>query len=96
MAEIKKSSTSVSTTNQPGSHQNQEDVEIENLTFEQALAELEQIVADLESGRYNLAEVLNYYQRGQKLAQHCSKLLDNADLVVRQMTASNDKSIPEE
>lgn len=67
-------------------HLPQSDSAIENLSFEQALTELEQIVSDLESGHYTLEEILNRYQRGQKLAQHCAHLLEQADIIVKQIS----------
>ena len=61
------------------------------LTYEQALAELEAIVSTLESDQRPLEEALALFERGQALAQHCSGLLDKADLKVR--LVSGDKSL---
>jgi exodeoxyribonuclease VII small subunit len=47
------------------------------LTFEQALAELEALVARMEDGKLPLEESLAAYQRGAELIRHCeSKLAD--------------------
>ena len=47
------------------------------LTFEQALAELEALVARMEDGKLPLEESLAAYQRGAELIRHCeSKLTD--------------------
>ena len=61
------------------------------LMYEQALAELEAIVNTLESDQRPLEEALALFERGQALAQHCSGLLDKADLKVR--LVSGDKSL---
>jgi exodeoxyribonuclease VII small subunit len=59
------------------------------LTYEQAVAELESIVAALESAEHPLGEALALYQRGQMLAQHCTVLLDQVDLKVQQLVGEN-------
>jgi exodeoxyribonuclease VII small subunit len=53
------------------------------MTYEQALAELETIVSTLETDQRSLEEALALFERGQALAQHCTGLLDKADLKVR-------------
>jgi exodeoxyribonuclease VII small subunit len=52
----------------------------EDLTFEDALAELEEVVARLESGDLPLEETLALYERGQMLAARCEDALDAAEL----------------
>ena len=52
-------------------------------TFEAALAELEQVVADMESGKLPLEESLAAYQRGAELLQQCRSRLDEAQQQVR-------------
>ncbi len=58
---------------------------IETLTYEQAFAELETIVAALENEEQALDEALARFERGQALAKHCAALLDQAELKVRQL-----------
>lgn len=48
-------------------------------TFEQALARLEQIVAQLEDGRVDLAESLARYEEGVRLLRQCHTLLERAE-----------------
>jgi len=62
---------------------------IEELSYEQAFAELEAIVATLESEERTLDEALTNFERGQALAKHCAALLDNADLKVQQLSGEN-------
>lgn len=49
-----------------------------NLTFEQALARLESIVKELESGEAALEESLTLFEEGVRLSGVCSSLLKNA------------------
>lgn len=57
-----------------------------DLTYEQAVAELETIVAILESDQRALEETLSLFERGQALVRHCAKLLDQAELKVQQLS----------
>lgn len=52
-------------------------------TFEAALAELEQVVADMEGGKLPLEESLAAYQRGAELLRQCRSRLDDAQQQVR-------------
>ena len=49
------------------------------LKFEAALAQLEQIVQDMEGGRLPLEESLAAYRRGSELLQHCQQQLSDAE-----------------
>ena len=59
------------------------------LSFEDALAELEATVRQLEEGNLPLTEAIALYERGMGLAQQCSDLLDGAQLQVEQLTLVN-------
>lgn len=59
---------------------------LDQLSYEQALSELEEIVAALESEEHPLEEALTLYERGQALAHHCTALLDKAQLKVQQLS----------
>lgn len=56
------------------------------LSFEEALLELEQTVAQLESGNLTLEASLALFERGQHLAAYCGRLLDQAQLRVEMLT----------
>lgn len=58
---------------------------IESLSFEQALAELEQIVGKLESGQAPLDDSIRLYERGAALKGHCEKRLEAARLRVEKI-----------
>jgi exodeoxyribonuclease VII small subunit len=53
------------------------------LSFEAAVAELEQVVADMESGKLSLEDSLAAYQRGAELLNQCRARLDDAQQQVR-------------
>jgi exodeoxyribonuclease VII small subunit len=61
----------------------------ESLPYEQALAELERIVATLESEQRPLDEALALFERGQALARRCAGLLDQAELKVQQIAGED-------
>ncbi len=48
-------------------------------TFEGALAELEQLLARLESGALPLEQLLTQYQRGAELLKYCRERLEAVD-----------------
>ena len=58
---------------------------IENLTFEQAMAELEETVRQLEAGGLTLEESIQRFERGQALAARCNVHLDQAELEIKQL-----------
>ena len=58
---------------------------IENLTYEEAFAELEKIVAALETGERPLEESMTLFERGQALTKRCADLLDKAELKVKEL-----------
>lgn len=62
-----------------------EPADISAMTFEQALAELEQIVAKLESGQAPLDDSIKMYERGAALKAHCEARLEAARLKVEQI-----------
>ena len=62
-----------------------EPADIAALSFEQALAELEQIVARLESGQAPLEDSISMYERGAALKAHCETRLEAARLRVEKI-----------
>jgi len=58
---------------------------INELSFEQAYAELENLIAKLESGEHTLAESVDLYERGRQLTIRCQKLLDDAELRIKKI-----------
>ena len=62
-----------------------EPASIAEMTFETALAELEQIVARLESGQAPLEDSIRMYERGALLKAHCEARLAAARLRVEKI-----------
>lgn len=63
---------------------------LKEMTFEEALQELEAIVAQLEAGDLTLEASLTLFERGQTLAKRCQGQLDEASLRVEQLTADGE------
>ncbi len=61
----------------------------EEKTFESALAELEQIVKDLESGNIFLEDAINKYTNAMNLVKFCQDKLDNATKQVNKILTEN-------
>ncbi|WP_237213723.1 exodeoxyribonuclease VII small subunit [Falsiroseomonas oryziterrae] len=56
---------------------------VDTLSFEDALAELEAIVRDLEGGQGRLEQAVAQYERGAALRRHCERLLAEAEQKVQ-------------
>ena len=59
-------------------------------TFEEALAELEQILAEIEGGELGLEESLVKYERGNFLIHHCRGVLNTAEKQIELLSKSAD------
>ena len=57
----------------------------ESQTFEVAVAELEKIVAAIESGQIGLEESLAKYEQGMELVKKCRGILDRAEKRIEQL-----------
>ncbi len=64
-----------------------EDTPVERLSFEDALAELERVVSELEDGKVPLEASIELYQRGAALKGRCEALLRDAELKVSRIVA---------
>jgi exodeoxyribonuclease VII small subunit len=64
--------------------------DVKTMSFEVALAELEQIVGTLENGRAPLAESIAIYERGEALKSRCEFLLKTAEARIEKITLSRD------
>ena len=60
------------------------------LTFEEAIAQLEQIVDAMESGDVPLAELLAKFEDGNKLLKICEARLKDAEMKIEQLKKQND------
>ena len=69
---------------------------VEDLSYEEALAELEQIVSALESEQSQLDDAIRLFERGQALAARCGVLLEAAELKVKQVVGEEVTAFEEE
>lgn len=67
--------------------------DIAALSFEDALAELEKIVRQLEEGRGKLDEAIAAYERGAHLKLHCEAKLREAQAKVERIVLNADGSV---
>jgi exodeoxyribonuclease VII small subunit len=63
-------------------------------SFEEALTQIEQIVASLERGEPALSTALARYETGVKLLRHCYQLLDQAEHSVALLTGIDEQGNP--
>lgn len=62
--------------------------DLQNLSFEEALAELEKIVRELETGRTKLDDAINSYEKAILLKKLCEDRLKNAQLTIEKLEVS--------
>jgi len=62
---------------------------VDELTYEEALTELEAIVLTLEDEQNPLEESMKLFERGQALAARCSVLLEAAQLKVQKLAGES-------
>ncbi len=65
-------------------------------TFEEALAELEAILAEMEAGEVGLEQTLLKYERGQFLIQHCRTVLNVAEKQIEALSKGEDGELTRE
>lgn len=73
----------------PKSSSKKTETSVQELTYEEALAELEEIVAALEEEQNQLDDAIKLFERGQALAARCSVLLEAAELKVKQVAGDD-------
>jgi exodeoxyribonuclease VII small subunit len=72
--------------NRNGSMANNNSTDIQRLSFERAIEELETIVKRLEEGKVPLEESVAIYERGEALKRRCEELLKQAEARVEKIT----------
>lgn len=68
---------------------------IETMTFEGAIARLEEIVHTLEQGNAPLDDSLEMFEEGVALVKHCNGKLDTAQQKVTMLTTGSDGTVSE-
>ena len=72
---------------------NAQPADFANLSFEDALAELERIVRGLEGGQAKLEDAIGAYERGALLRRHCEAKLAEAEARVQAIVAAADGAL---
>ncbi|MBE7041572.1 MAG: exodeoxyribonuclease VII small subunit [Ruminococcaceae bacterium] len=67
----------------------------EKKKFEQIMAELTQVVEELEQGQPDLDRALSLFEQGVKLTKECQKILDQAEQKVTRLVQAEDGEIEE-
>lgn len=63
---------------------------VDQLSYEQALQELDEILSGLESETHGLDETMGMFERGKALLERCQALLDQAELKVRKLDRNDE------
>lgn len=71
-------------------------MENKNLSFEEAMENLEKIVAELEAGELPLDKSVENFKKGMELSSYCSKLLDDAEKTISILVEQRDGTMKEE
>ena len=69
--------------------------EFKDLTFEQALEQLEETVRAMEAGELSLNETTALFERGMRLANFCGDVLSKAELKITQIQTAYGESQPD-
>lgn len=65
----------------------------DELTFEEAQAQLESIVAAIEQGKIGLEESITQYEKGMKLLRRCRTILADAEAKIQQLQLAEDGTL---
>jgi exodeoxyribonuclease VII small subunit len=68
-------------------------IEMQDISFEEALKELENLVRQLEEGQISLEQAVSAYERGMKLKNHCEEKLRQARMRVEQITLTPENDV---
>lgn len=66
------------------------------LTFEEAIENLEKIVTELEAGELPLDKSVENFKKGMELSNYCSKLLEDAEKTISVLVEQRDGTMKEE
>ena len=69
---------------------------LDDLSFEEAMVQLENIVRELESGRIKLDEAVSAYEKAVKLKQLCEEKLKNAQLKIEKLNIGANENVTSE
>jgi len=66
----------------------EQQTQTDQLSFEQAIEQLEQLIEKIESGEVGLEESLKHYEQGTELIKRCRSILDSAEQRISELTES--------
>lgn len=69
---------------------------MEELTFEEAIENLESIVTELENGKLTLDESVKKFEKGMQLSKYCNDILEKAEKEINILVEGNDGNLKEE
>jgi len=69
---------------------------LENLSFEESLAKLQNIVDKLDSGEIDLEKSVELYENGMKLKKICEEKLKKVELQIKKIKIENNKVVKED
>ena len=69
---------------------------MEELTFEEAIADLEKIVNELENGKLTLDESVKKFEKGMQLSKRCNEILEKAEKEITILIDGEDGTFKEE
>ena len=65
---------------------------LNHISFEDAIDELEDIVVKLEEGEVDLDSLVSEYRRGAKLLSHCRSKVSSAEIHIKEVDEAGDLS----
>ena len=65
------------------------DLVTEDLSFEKAISELEELVHRMESGDAPLDSLVSHYQKGMNLLKHCREKIKSAELKIKEVSTQD-------
>ena len=68
---------------------------VDKISFEEALSELERIVASLEQGEVSLEDAIKAFERGTELKSHCQARLEEARMQVEKIKLPSASEAPD-
>lgn len=66
-----------------------------DLSFEESINKLEEVVSELEKGELSLEDSVNKFKEGMELSTRCSKLLDDAEKSITILLKNSDGELEE-
>lgn len=69
---------------------------MKEISFEEAMGQLQEVVQELEKGTLNLDESVKKFEEGVKLSKQCNTILENAEKKINLLVKKDDQIIEEQ